>query len=143
MTDKEKILTFLGIKFIDYKGRRCSDGHVTARTVGDIKNFFGKDIQTTGQYIEDIQCFNFENNYEDLMFLVGQIETKKYFGKEISIKITKYSVKIQTLTDEYGIVINPCIFSAWGTSGGIDKKIAIYKACLEFVNWSLKSIDKK
>ena len=70
----ELILTFLGISFIDYKGNRTSNGHRTAKTSGEIKNFFGKEVMTSGQFIEDIHWWNFQNDWNDLMFLIDKIK---------------------------------------------------------------------
>ena len=77
----------------------------------------------------------FHTDWNWLMEVVEKIETKKYFKKEIQFSITKYAVKIQTLTSEDGVVISPCIFSAWATYGGSEKLEAVYNACVEFIKW--------
>jgi hypothetical protein len=69
-----------------------------------------------------------------LMEVVEKIETLKYYKKDIQFSITKYSVSIQTLANKNGVVIGN-IFSAWGTYEGTEKKLAIYRACIEFIKW--------
>lgn len=78
LIELEAILSFIGIEFIDYKGKRTSNGHRTARSVGEIRNFFGKDdIQTTGMFIEDIErskMFDIKNDWNWIMFVVDLIK---------------------------------------------------------------------
>ena len=81
------------------------------------------------------QSTKYHSDWNWLMEVVEKIETKKYYKKEVQFSITKYSVKIQTLTNEDGLIISPCIFSSWGTYGGTQKMKAIYNACLEFIKW--------
>ena len=66
----ELILNFLGINFIDYQSKRISNGHITAKTLGEIKSYFGREVMTTGQFIDDIDWWDFENNWNDLFFYV-------------------------------------------------------------------------
>ena len=107
----ELILAFLGIKFIDYKGKRTSNGHKTAKTVGQIKDFFGKEVMTSGQFIEDINWWNFQNDWNDLMFLVQEITTTTEFH-------TDY----------------PDNSLFWDSYNQIDKE-EIYNASLDFLKW--------
>ena len=128
LLELEEILTFLGIKFIDYKGRRTSDGHHTAKTIGEIKDFFGKEVMTSGQFIEDINWWDFENNWNDLMFLVEKIE-RLDFNFQITNKyasVLKNNSSIYT-TNIYYI-------------DGVNKIQAVYETCVKFVKCYNKKI---
>jgi len=107
----ELILTFLGIEFIDYKGHRTSNGHKTAKTIGQIKDYFGKEVMTSGQFIEDINWWDFKSDWNDLMFIVQEITTTTEFH-------TDY----------------PKNNLFWEAYNQIDKQ-EIYDACLEFLKW--------
>jgi len=107
----ELILTFLGIKFIDYKGHKTSNGHKTAKTIGQIKDYFGKEVMTSGQFIEDINWWDFKSDWNDLMFIVQEITTTTEFH-------TDY----------------PKNNLFWEAYNQIDKQ-EIYDACLEFLKW--------
>ena len=107
----ELILTFLGIEFIDYKGHITSNGHKTAKTIGQIKDYFGKEVMTSGQFIEDINWWDFKSDWNDLMFIVQEITTTTEFH-------TDYP--------------NNNLF--WDAYNQIDKQ-EIYDACLEFLKW--------
>jgi len=107
----ELILTFLGIEFIDYKGHRTSNGHKTAKTIGQIKDYFGKEVMTSGQFIEDINWWDFKSDWNDLMFIVQEITTTTEFH-------TDY----------------PKNNLFWEAYNQIDKQ-EIYGACLEFLKW--------
>lgn len=77
LIELEAILSFIGIEFIDYKGKRTSNGHRTAKKVGEIRKFFGKDVQTTGMFIEDIErstMFDIKNDWNWIMFIVDLIK---------------------------------------------------------------------
>lgn len=65
----ELVLTFLGITFIDYKGHRTSNGFQPSKTIGEIKEIFGREVMTSGQFIEDIKFFDF-HTWNDLMPVV-------------------------------------------------------------------------
>lgn len=107
----ELMLTFLGIEFIDYKEKRCSNGHKTAKTGKDCYLIFGKTVMTSGQFIEDIDWWDFQNDWNDLIFLVQEITTTSSFH-------TDYP--------------NNSIF--WDAYAQIDKQ-EIYNVCLEFIKW--------
>lgn len=109
--DLEAILTFLGIEFIDYNGHRTSNGHRTLKTLGEIKNFFNKEVMTSGQFIEDINFWDFQNDWNDLMFLVQ---------------------KITTTTEFHADYPNNSVF--WDAYNEIDET-EIYNACVEFIKW--------
>lgn len=118
----ENILSFLGIIFIDYKGHRTSNGHKTAKNAGEIKEFFGKEVMTSGQFIEDIKWWDFKNNWNDLMFLVEKIENYNEFAN--------------VLFAPNGCAIDVYIEKGFSFSNDCDTKIqAVYKACLEFAKW--------
>lgn len=86
----------------------------------------------------DILKFNTDWNW--LITVVNEIEQNyKYFGKELQLKITKYSVSWQTLTNEDGIVISPVVFNKYGTYAGTEKLEAIYESCIDFIKWFNKN----
>ena len=126
----ELILTFLGIIFIDYKGHRTTNGHRPSKNIGEVKHFFGKDVMTSGQFIEDIRDFDFQNNWEDLMFLVEEIE--KTHGVNNAVVLIAKSVarehycNIDCKTHNRGKTFYET---------NISKKIATYDACIKFINW--------
>lgn len=124
LIELEKILSFLGIIFIDYKGNRTSDGHKTAKTIGEIKVFFGKEVMTSGQFIKDINWWDFKNNYNDLFFLVEKIEEIQ------SPKGFRYAFEICGNSVNIGLGKTENIFKRKTT-----KKESIYSACLEFIEW--------
>jgi len=120
----EEILTFLGIEFIDFKGKRTSNGHKTAKTIGEIKDFFGHEIITSGQHIENIKWFDFKNNWNDLMFLVEKIESLNY------------------TTDIQNIIGLGHYFRIYSAGADVieirdyETKIkSVYKGCLKFIKW--------
>lgn len=118
----ELILTFLGIQFIDYKGHRTSNGHKTAKNGGQIKSFFGKEVMTSGQFIEDITWWDFKNDWNDLMFLVDKIE---HLLPESS-----------WITIEYSSCWIPLYEAELTIEGEGESRIeAVYNACLEFITW--------
>lgn len=119
LLELEQILTFLGINFINYKGKRTSNGHRTAKTIGEIKDFFGKEVMTSGQFIEDIKLWDFKNNWNDLMFLVAKIES---LGADIIIR-----AEYTTLIYDEGEQISTLNFNS--------KIDSVYNACVEFVKW--------
>lgn len=125
----EAILTFLGIEFIDFKGKRTSNGHKTAKTIEEIKNFFGKEVMTTGQFIKDIDWWDFKNDWNDLMFLTEKIEESGFlfdiFKKSASIHTTEG----YTISDISGKAVQ-------------SKKIATYSACIDFLKWYNKNNKK-
>lgn len=122
-TNLELILTFLGIEFINYKGHRTSNGHKTAKTIGQIKDYFGKEVMTSGQFIEDINWWDFKNDWNDLMFLVEKIESLDF-----NFNITSGDA---TALKNHGAIYQTLIYTLDGT-----KKIeAVYKTCVEFIKW--------
>ncbi|MGZ9736581.1 hypothetical protein [Flavobacterium sp. GNP002] len=120
----EKILTFLGIKFIDYKGKRCSNGHKTATTIGEIKSFFGRDVMTSGQFVEDIDWWDFKNNWNHLMFLVQKIADETGFELVSGFDYCYWN--------HYGE--NPFANSE-NKFGGYSDIENIYIAVVEFIEW--------
>jgi hypothetical protein len=84
-------------------------------------------------YLTDELKFNDDWNW--LMEVVEKIETLKYYKNEIQFKITKNAVSIQAITKKINEVISKCVFSSWGTYHGTEKKEAVYKASIEFINW--------
>ena len=125
-----QILIFLGFKFIEYKNNITSNGHETATTNKDIYDFFGKEIMTSGQFLQDIKWFNFQKDWNDLMFLVEKIE-KSQFVDEFEIKkcyIYGNIVKITPSTKEtFNLFEN--------ISKDITKIEAVYNTCIEFIKW--------
>jgi len=107
----ENILSFLGINFIDYKGHRTSNGHKNAKNAREIKEFFGKEVMTSGQFIEDIKWWDFKNNWNDLMFLVDKIKPLKRNGNY-----------------HYQLLMNMPLEMAL-------QKDVVYNACVEFIKW--------
>lgn len=97
----ELILNFLGIEFIDYNGHRTSNGHRTAKTLGEIKLFFGRNVMTSGQFIENIDWCDFENNWNDLIFLINIIKNKHQNTQQIDFYLTGCNLK-----NTYSAVIN-------------------------------------
>lgn len=127
LIELENILTFLGMKFIDYKGHRTSNGHNKAITVGEIKEFFGKDVMCSGMFIEDIaktKMLDFQNNWTDLMFLVEQLD---YYGA--SIIIGRFFCEIK-----YTNPLDDTKHFETRIASGV-KKNAVYGACVQFVEW--------
>lgn len=128
LIELENILSFLGIKFIDYKGHRTSNGHEKAKTIGEIKEFFGKDnIMCSGMFIKDIELskmFDFQNNWTDLMFLVEKLDE---YGASIIIGRFFCEIKYINPLDETK-------FFETRIASGI-KKNAVYGASLQFVEW--------
>jgi len=112
----ELILTFLGIQFINYKGKRTSNGHVTAKTIGEIKKFFGKEVMTSGQFIDEIKWWDFENDWNDLMFLIQKIE---------SLSVDPKVIHWCRQTDKN-------IFDLKLSEVNIQKA---YNACVKFIEW--------
>ena len=99
----ELILNFLGIDFIDYKNKRISNGHRTAKTIGEINSYFGREVMTTGQFIENIDWWDFENNWNDLIFLINIIKNKHqidFYLTACNLKKT-YSSVINFLKEKY------------------------------------------
>ena len=99
----ELILNFLGINFIDYQNKRISNGHRTAKTIGEIKLFFGRNVMTSGQFIENIDWWDFENNCNDLIFLINIIKNKHqidFYLTGCNLKNT-YSAVINFLKEKY------------------------------------------
>ncbi len=130
LLELENILTFLGINFIDYKGHRTSNGHKTAKNTGQINAFFGKDVMTAGQFIEDINWWDFSNSWNDLIFLVEKIEEiptsfdKNSFEFDVVIQHHSCIIKSQTEGEEFIHM------------GGFNsKKEAVYSAVIEFIQW--------
>lgn len=127
LVELENILSFLGIKFIDYKGQRTSNGHEKAITVGEIKEFFGKEVMCSGMFIKDIErskMFDFQNDWNDLMFLVEKLD---YYGASIMIGRFFCEIKYINPLDETKT------FETRIASGV--KKNAVYGASVQFVNW--------
>ena len=118
----EMILTFLGIRFIDHKGRRTSNGHNTAKTIGEIKNFFGKEVMTSGQFIEDIDFWNFENDWNDLIFLI------KYVAQKTGYSLTMYENTSYWVGDLGQI-------TELKERGGYDDISNIYEQAIDFIDW--------
>lgn len=74
-------------------------------------------------------------SWATLMMLVDCIEQNyDYFGKELSLKITKYSVAWQTIDNE-AIVLSPVVFHKYGTYAGTEKREAIYESVLDYIRW--------
>ena len=97
----ELILNFLGINFIDYQNKRISNGHRTAKTEKEIKSYFGREVMTSGQFIEDIDWWDFENNWNDLIFLINIIKNKHQNTQQIDFYLTGCNLK-----NTYSAVIN-------------------------------------
>lgn len=97
----ELILNFLGINFIDYQNKRISNGHRIAKTLGEIKSYFGREVMTTGQFIDDIDWWDFENNWNDLIFLINIIKNKHQNTQQIDFYLTACNLK-----NTYSAVIN-------------------------------------
>lgn len=137
----ELILTFLGIQFIDYKGKRTSNGHVTAKTIGEIKKFFGKEVMTSGQSIDQIKWWDFENDWNDLMFLVEKIEDTRVNNiRYIDFHIMPDAVIVTNQEDEENPLI---LINKSEGNGSIQEDIimfetkiqAVYIACVKFIEW--------
>lgn len=111
-TELELILTFLGIEFIDYKGKRTSNGHVSAKTYGEIYFFFGKSVMTSGQHIEDITWWDFKNDWNDLIFLVKKIKEIVESDSNFITNLVGYEQRFNSF---------------------IYDKDSIYKASIEFI----------
>lgn len=112
----ESILTFLGIQFIDYNLKRCSNGHVTARTVGEVRQFFGKEVMTTGQYVEDIHWWAFQSDWDDLMFLLKRIKNV------VDTELTPEDVLLHNGLEQR---LNPFLYEKW----------ELYNGAVEFIKW--------
>lgn len=112
----ESILTFLGIQFIDYKLKRCSNGHVTAKTVAEIRQFFGKEVMTTGQYVEDIHWWAFQSDWDDLMFLLKRIKNV------VDNELTPEDVLLHNGLEQR---LNPFLYEKW----------ELYNGAVEFIKW--------
>ena len=97
----ELILNFLGINFIDYKNKRISNGHSTEKTLWEIKSYFGREVMTTGQFIENIDWWDFENNWNDLIFLIKSIKNKYQNTQQIDFYLSACNLK-----KTYSAVIN-------------------------------------
>lgn len=121
----ELILTFLGIQFIDYKGKRTSNGHVTAKTIGDIKKFFGKEVMTSGQSIDEIKWWDFENDWNDLMFLIEKIESLG-FKSNLKVSIDRIDFEFYNKKFNVGMCVN---------KDDLTKKEVIYSTSLRFIEW--------
>jgi len=120
----ENILSFLGILFIDYKGHRTSNGHKTAKTIGEIKDFFGYEVMTSGQSIKELDSFwNFKEHWGDLMLLVEKIENLE--PDRFKVEIYDKQCVIYDMPEQHA-------FINWEESKKIE---AVYNACLEFINW--------
>ena len=120
----ELILNFLGIEFIDYRGKRTSNGHKTAKTIGEQKQFFGKEVMTTGQFIEDIEWWDFRNDWNDLMFLVEKIE-----GLGYTVTIAGVMCKVTKVLDLENSIVSYVL-------GDKSRKLElIYTTMVEFVKW--------
>ena len=127
LIELENILTFLGMKFIDYKGQRVSNGHEKAKTIGEIKEFFGKEVMCSGMAIESYETskmFDFNNNWNDLMFLVEKLD---YYGA--SIIIGRFFCEIK-----YTNPLNETQDFSTRIASGV-KLNAVYGACVQFVEW--------
>ena len=119
----ETILSFLGIIFIDYKGNRTSNGHIAAKTIGEIKDFFGKEVMASGQFIKDINHWDFQNNWNDLIFLTEKIEEIE--GNRFKVEIYNNVCRIYD-HQEYEDI----------TEITAETKIKATKnACVEFILW--------
>lgn len=77
----------------------------------------------------------YRTDWQWLMQVVTTIENEhKFHGKEMQFNITKYSATIQTIDDE-AIVINPVLFSKYGTYAGTEKIEAVYACVLDYAKW--------
>lgn len=112
--DLETILTFLGMKFIDYKGKRCSDGHKTARTFREVREFFGKDVMVSGQFVDDIRWWDFKKDWNDIMLLVREIREVADATPSLECENLFQHVK-DSLAES-------------------DQELAYYR-CMEFIDW--------
>lgn len=121
----ELILTFLGIQFIDYKGKRTSNGHVTAKTIGDIKKFFGKEVMTSGQSIDQINWWDFENDWDDLMFLIEKIES---LGFKSNLKGSMDEIDFEFYNKKFNV-------GMCANKDDLTKKEVIYSTSLRFIEW--------
>lgn len=121
----ELILTFLGIQFIDYKGKRTSNGHVTAKTIGEIKKFFGKEVMTSGQSINQIKWWDFENDWNDLMFLIEKIES---LGFKSNLKVSIDEIDFEFYNKKINVGMG-------AYKDDLTKKEVIYRTSLRFIEW--------
>lgn len=121
----ENILSFLGVIFINYKGRRTSNGHKTAKTTKEITEFFGKEVMTSGMFIEDIELykmFDFKNDWNWLMFVVEKIESIDF---EVSIRGNSVTVCNNSGKNPYFQPHSVC-----------ENKInSVYTAVVKFIKW--------
>lgn len=132
LLELEMVLTFLGFEFIDYNGQRTSNGHNTIKIIGHLKEFFGKEIMTSGQFIKDINWFDFETNWNDLMFLVANIENLKDKDNFILYDVTIFSDAV-LIADQQG---NEIVLINKSDNGEFTTKIeAVYLACVKFIKW--------
>ena len=124
LLELEQILTFLGINFIDYNGHRTSNGHKTAKTIAEIRLFFCKDVMTSGQYIKDIDWWDFRNDWNDLMFLVEKIESLGY-----TITIAGVMCKVTKVLDLENSIVSYVL-------GDKSRKLElVYTTMVAFVKW--------
>lgn len=130
--DKNKmIIDFMGIKpklSHDKKVFSYADSpyfHCTGESEEEVLNSVAKYVK-------------YDTDWNWIMKVVEKIETMTYNTYEISFRISKYAVCLQSLAED-GAVIDNCIFSKWATYGGTEKLRATYDACVEFIDWHNKN----
>lgn len=131
LQELESILTFLGIEFIDNNGHRLTNGHKTAKTIGEIKAFFGKEVMTSGQFLKDIDWWDFKKNWNDLFFLVEKIkETQPFITFDLSF--FGCEIKIVDFAND-----NSVLFSTYPKMNTQDTKmiVCVYNAVLNYIHW--------
>jgi hypothetical protein len=101
--------------------------------------FFYCTEDTPEKVMESVSKYaKYSTDWNWLMKVVEKIETLKYFKREVSVKITKYAVSIQSLNGD-GVILSENIFSKWATYGGEEKLRATFDACVEFVEYVNKN----
>jgi len=119
----KNILSFLGIEFINYKGHLTSNGHKTAKTVGEVEKFFGKRVMSSGMFIEDIatsKMFDFRNDWNMLMLVVNEIESLGYSVNQSSSMIY--------VNGDKGVYVKSV-----DVGFNVTRIQALYKVCLSFI----------
>lgn len=76
----------------------------------------------------------FHSDWNWLMDVIEKVENLSFKkGRHFYLHVTQSSVQIRVDRMEESTFYLP--LGKWGTYGNSDKRTAIYKSCLEFINW--------